>query len=317
MDFRHFKKKLFLSLIVGMMVFAGLSMYSDFNHLIGVFVHFNYRYLPVILLLAPMNYVLRYIKWTYYLNLIDARVPSKDRFLIFISGLCMTVTPGKIGELLKSYLLKERAGIPISSTAPLVMGERFTDGISMLLLAGIGALSYDYGRKVLGIVLLAMVAFIVFVQSPPLVHSVLNLLKRIKGIAPFGAAIENFYEKIYMLLRWRPLLFAMVIGVVSWFFEGLVIYFTVKAMGMDFPLLASIFTVSFSSIIGALSMMPGGLFAAEGSILGLLMMMKLPREMAVAATMITRFSTLWLGVLIGILGLLAVQGTLWKAEEIR
>lgn len=315
MDLNKLKKGLLFSLVVGILVFAGLSIYSDIDKLIQVFSHFNYRYLPIILLLAPMNYVLRYVKWSYYLHLIDAKVRTKDSFLIFISGLCMTVTPGKIGELLKSYLLKEKANIPISSTAPLVMGERLTDGISMLLLASIGTLSYNYGKGILSFVLLGMMAFILFVQSPRLVHYVLGILKKLSFVNRFGASIENFYDKTYIILKWKPLLFAIGIGIVSWFFEGVVIYFTVKAMGIEFPLLASIFTVSFSSIVGAVSMMPGGLFAAEGSILGLLMMMKLPKDIAVATTIITRFSTLWLGVAVGLIGLVMVQKTVFESKD--
>lgn len=307
MDFRKLKKNIFIGIIIGIIVFAGVSIYSDFNQLIEVFTSFNYRYIPLILILAPLNYCFRFVKWSYYLKQIDVYVPLKDNFLIFLSGLSMTITPGKVGELLKSYLLKERTNVPISSSAPLIMAERLTDGISMLILASVGALSYNYGKGVLLFVLLGMICFVIIVQSPKIIHKFINIINKISFMKRFAAAIDNFYDKTYVVLKLKPLIFAMTIGVVSWFFEGLVIYFTVKAMGIEFPLLASIFTVSFSSIVGAVSMMPGGLFAAEGSILGLLMMMGLTKDIAAATTIITRFSTLWLGVVIGIIGLMMVQ----------
>lgn len=307
MDFKKLKRNIFIGFMIGLIAFVAISLYSDFNRLVAVFSAFDYRYVPLILLLAPLNYCFRFMKWSYYLRQIDVHIPFKDNLLIFLSGLSMTITPAKVGELLKSYLLKEKAGIPISSTAPLVMAERLTDGISMLLLAGVGALSYDYGKGVLLFVLLGMICFIAIVQSPDIVHGLLNRINRISFMKRFGASLENFYDKTYMVLRLKPLLSAISIGVVSWFFEGLVIFLAVRAMGVDFPLLASVFTVAFSSIVGAVSMMPGGLFAAEGSILGLLVMMGLGRDMAAAATIITRFSTLWLGVVIGIVGLILVQ----------
>ena len=312
MDFKKLKRNIFIGFIIGLVSFVGLSIYSDFNRLIEVFSTFDYRYIPLILILAPLNYCFRFLKWSYYLKQIDVHIPFKDNLLIFLSGLSMTITPGKVGELLKSYLLKERANIPISSTAPLVMAERLTDGISMLILASVGALSYNYGKGVLLFVLLGMLCFIIIVQSPKVVHGLLTRLNKISLMKPFGSSIENFYDKTYIVLKLKPLLFAISIGVVSWFFEGLVIYLTVKAMGVQFPLLASIFTVAFSSIVGAVSMMPGGLFVAEGSILGLLVMMRLPRDIAAATTIITRFSTLWLGVVIGIVGLMITQRIMYK-----
>ncbi|QEK13254.1 flippase-like domain-containing protein [Crassaminicella thermophila] len=317
MDFYKIKKGLFISLIIGIIVFAGLSIYSDINDLINVFVAFKYHYIPLILLLAPLNYFFRYIKWTYYLNLINVKINKKDNLFIFLSGLCMTITPGKLGELLKSYLLKEKANVPISSTAPLVMGERLTDGISMLILASIGSLAYNYGRKILIFVLLGMLLFIIVVQSPKIMYSVLRFLNRIPFLRRFGPAIKNFYDNAYIILKLKPLLFAISIGVVSWFFEGLVIYLTGKALEANISLLASVFTVSFSSIVGAISMMPGGLFATEGSIMGLLLMMGLNKDMAVATTIITRFSTLWLGVCIGLFGLAKTSRSIEKRYKMR
>ncbi|SHJ98965.1 conserved hypothetical protein [Geosporobacter subterraneus DSM 17957] len=306
MDYSKLKKNLFISLVIGIVVFAGLSIYSDANSLIEVFAGFDYRYLPFILILAPLNYLFRFVKWSYYLHLIDAKVDKKESFYIFISGLCMTVTPGKVGEFFKSYLLKDRAGIPVSSTAPLVMGERLTDGISMLILASLGTIAFNYGKAALVLVLIGMVGFVAVVQSPSLVHRLLWRLEKIPFLTRFGKAMENFYDKTYIIFQLKPLLFAIGIGTVSWFFEGLVIYLTVKAMGIELSLLASVFVVSFSTIVGAVSMMPGGLFAAEGSIVGLLVMMDLPKDVAVATTIITRFSTLWLGVGIGLLGLVKI-----------
>ena len=55
-DFKRLKKSMFISVIIAMLLFAGLSIYSDINQLRRVFVTFNYRYIPIILLLAPLNY---------------------------------------------------------------------------------------------------------------------------------------------------------------------------------------------------------------------------------------------------------------------
>ena len=68
-------------------------------------------------------------------------MPLFDSLLLFLSGFALTVTPGKVGEVLKSYLLRESFGQPIARTAPIVLAERLTDLIGLLLLTLLGGVS--------------------------------------------------------------------------------------------------------------------------------------------------------------------------------
>lgn len=317
MDFKNLKKKIFMSLVIGILIFAGLSIYSDVDKLGMVLTTFDYRYAPFILILAPLNYFFRYIKWNYYLKHIGVKVDRWSNILIFVSGLAMTVTPGKVGEFLKAYLIKEKNGEPISKTAPLVMAERLTDGISMLILASCGVMAYDYGKGILFVTIGCMMAFIGIVQSPKTVYMLMDMMGKVPFVKKHAKSIKEFYSNTYLLFKVKPLLFAVSIGVVSWFFEGLVIFLALKAMNTEVSLLASVFIVSFSSIVGAISMLPGGLFAAEGSIVGLLLFIGISKDVATATTIVTRFSTLWLGVFLGIIALILVQKRLFIEEDIK
>lgn len=307
MDFNQLKKKLFISLALGLTIFVALGIYSDFNKLFSSFLRFNIVYLPAILMLAPMNYLLRYVKWNYYLKLLNIKIDKKDNLKIFTSGLSMTITPGKLGEFMKSYLIKELEGIPMSVTSPLIVIERLTDGISMIVLASVGALKYKYGLVIL-VASIAMVAiFIASIRFKAIANFIIRVLKKLPLMTKLGDQIDAFYKSSYELLTVQSIIVSVFIGIVSWSFEGVVIYLTLKGFGTPISMLSAIFTVSFASIAGALSMLPGGLFVAEGSIMGLLIMIGVSKEVASAATIVTRFSTLWLGVAIGIVGLIFVQ----------
>jgi len=312
LDFSQIRKKLFISLILGIIVFVILGIYSDFNKIVESLKNFDFRYLPLILMLAPLNYFFRYIKWNYYLRLLNIKINTADNVKIFIAGLGMTVTPGKVGEFLKAYLIKEINGTPASKTSPLVLVERVTDGISMILLASVGALKFKYGLGVLAASLIFTALFIAFIRFRTFAMWMIGFLKKMPILKRIGEQIDAFYESSYELLSMRSILISVIIGLISWSFEGIIIYLTMLAFGFPISVLSSIFTVSFATIVGAISMLPGGLFAAEGSIMGLLVMMKVPKEIASAATIITRFSTLWLGVAIGIIGLIAVQRRLGR-----
>lgn len=307
MDFNKLKKNAIIFTIIGVAVLAIISIYVDFKELLHAFKEFNLLFLPIIIILAPLNYVLRYIKWTFYLRLIGIKINFFDNLLIFLSGFGMTITPGKLGELIKSYVIKNRYNIPISKTAPLIFVERITDAISMLILSCIGLIGFTYGVEIIISFLLLTLIGIIVVQNKKLCTAILKYIGKIKFLRTKSEQIHQFYESTFILFKWKNLAIAILIGVVSWGFEGLVVYFALNAMGYSIPILASVFIVSFSTIVGTISIMPGGLVVAEGSILGFLIFLNIPSYVAGGVTVITRFSTLWLGVIIGITAILIIN----------
>jgi len=64
----------------------------------------------------------------------------------------------------------------------------------------------------------------------------------------------------------------------------------------------AVFVLAFSTVIGAVSALPGGLGAAEASIAGMLtLLLTLGADTAAAATLLIRFATLWFGVVLGLI----------------
>src|SRR5436853_3508952 len=128
---------------------TAIALYADLPHLFLALAHFRWEFLPLILGLTLFNYFWRFIKWQYYLGRLKVQIHWQRSLLIFISGLSMAITPGKVGELLKSYLLKRSTGEAISRTSPIIVAERLSDGIGMLLLASTGLALYRFGWELL------------------------------------------------------------------------------------------------------------------------------------------------------------------------
>jgi len=289
---------------MGVIIIALFSFFIDLRQLNEILRNFNYYLLPIIIFLAPLNYFFRFCKWHFYLKLIGVNLIIRESLVIFFSGLSMTITPGKLGELLKSYMLKNKYAVSMSVTAPLVFTERLTDAISLLILSCIGLLVLPYGVIALIVLASFMIIGVILIQRRNLCLHLIQLLSKLPVFKEKVQYLYDFYNSTYILFKWDNLLFAVTIGVVSWAFEGFVAYFSLLAMGYHIHPLASIFVVSFSSIVGALSLLPGGLITTEGSIMGLLLLMKYPKTVAAGVTIITRMSTLWLGVGVGFLFLL-------------
>ncbi len=308
------RTKVLFSLAFGVAVIAGISFYADLPSLLQAFRLFPWVLLPAILGLTLLNYSLRFVKWDYYLHCLGLGVPRLVSLRIFVAGLSMAITPGKVGELLKSYLVKRYNGTPISRTAPVIMAERLTDGLAMLVLAAGGLALYGIGWQGLLAILLAAVALIGVIQYRPLALKLLGWGERLPVVRRFALGLHEFYESAYVLLSFRPLLLAVAIGLVSWSGECVAFYLVLVGLGLPGTLtllIQAAFILATSTLIGSVTGLPGGLGSADLSMLGLIVaLVTRNTTIAGAATLLIRFCTLWFGVSIGVVGLLIFRRSL-------
>lgn len=302
--------KILISALVGLAVIIVLGLASDLGQVAQSFGQFGWATLPAILGFTVLNYALRWLKWDYYLRRMGMGqgVGYGASALLFTSGMVMAVTPGKVGEVLKSYLLKQINGTPISASAPIVLAERVTDGLAMLLLMGFGLTLYPPARPLFYLLLVVTIVGLLMLQSLRLMERVLGLAARL----PFGGRLAPrllmAYQSSRQLLSWRILLVSTVISLVSWFGECVAMYYVLRGLGVpaSFLLLQqATFVFAASTLFGLVSFLPGGLGVSEGSsALMLQRLIPLAAGPATTATIIIRFCTLWFGVTLGALALL-------------
>jgi glycosyltransferase 2 family protein len=311
---RNIGRKVALSAILGALVFAALSLFTDIRAVGDSLAGFGWTALWLILGWTIFNYVLRWLKWDYYLRKLGMGdgVSYTDSGLLFTSGMIMAVTPGKIGEVFKSYLLKRVNGTPISASAPIVMAERLTDGLGMLLLMAVGLNLYPPARPLFWLLLALGVIGIAALQYRPAALWLLDRVDRVPGLKRAGPAARAFYESTFALLSWRLLLVSTILSIVSWGGECIAFYYVLTGFGIEPSfdlLLIATFVFAASTLFGLVSFLPGGLGTSEASSVALLVAlipaMALP--VATAATIMIRFCTLWFGVSLGVLALLIFE----------
>lgn len=303
-------RKFLWSLLLAFLVYIALILYGDWQALRATLSGFPWAWLPAILGLTLVNYGGRLIKWHWYLRLVGVEISFADSARIFGVGFLMVLTPGKVGEFLKSVMVRNVTGTPITVTAPVVLAERMTDGLAMLILSGVGLFAFadPAARLAAGLALLGIVGVIVVVQIRPLALWMLHTGERLPVMRRFAGSLVQLYESSYILFRPRNLLVAVGIGVISWLGEGLAYFLVVWGMGAEgsaSAALIAVFIFSISSIIGAVVATPGGLGGTEGSLVALSeQLLGLARTPASAAALLIRFATLWFGVLLGVISLL-------------
>jgi len=87
----------------------------------------------------------------------------------------------------------------------------------------------------------------------------------------------------------------------GWLAEGAALFLLLRHFGADVTFLNAVFVFSFSIIVGAISMLPGGLGSTEATIVILLKALGVDLDTALAATAIIRITTFWFAVAIGVL----------------
>lgn len=305
--FQNIRNKVFISIAIAAIIYLGFTIYADYEKVLLSFAKFNWLLLPVLLVLSLGNYVTRFVKWEYYIKKIEVKLHKIDSFSIFMSGLVMSVTPGKMGELLKSYLVKQVNGTSISKTAPIVFAERATDFLSLTIMALIGAYYFNYGKNIALIIGAFLIVGIIIISNKTIFDKLMIIFSKIKFISKHINKIQTAFDSSSKLLALTPLVSMTALSIISWGFECFGYYLIIKSFYSDINIFWSFFSYSFSTIVGALSMLPGGLGVTEGSLTLMLVHQGLKESDAFAATFITRAVTLWFAVLVGIISVLFYQ----------
>ena len=302
------KKNFILALVLGLAVYLVLAIVSGLEDLRDALSGFDFFLIPAILGLVSLSYAVRFVRWTYYLRLLKVRVPLRANAAIFAAGLSMTISPGKLGEVLKSVFIKDVAGTPVARTAPAVVAERATDGTGMVLWGLLGALAFSFGPWLLLLFLALTGVGIAVLRSRRLSLLAEKALRKLPLLDRLAPHVGDFHGASNELLAFRPLVVASGISFLGWGLECAAVYLCALGVGAEEPFLVVVFVFAVSSLAGAASMLPGGIGAAEAGMAGMFTAVAgLSGGLAVALTFIVRLTTLWFATLLGVAGLLLVR----------
>lgn len=319
-----FRRRALIGTIAAAVIFVTvLTLAGDVDGVGNALRAFDWKIAPLVLGLTLWNYAWRFVKWRRYLRALD--VPSSGLsldLLIYISGYSMSVTPGKVGELIRAVFIKRLTGVPVNRVSAAVVAERITDALAMLILALIGLLEYNYGRPFVALAVVGFGVGVYLLQRPALLHRILDRATHFSSLQRAVFHGRAFLDATGVLFTPKLLLQAIGLGMISWTAECLAFFFVLYGLGMSATwalFLSATFILAVSSIAGGVSLLPGGLGVTDATVAGMLVLLvddpSMTRAMAAAATLIIRFATLWFAVLIGAVALAIVQRMLKSQVE--
>ena len=289
---------LFVLMIGGL---ASLALATGWEETIEQIKSLSTWQILVLLALSLVNYVFRALRWHLFARRLGLPTSLSQNMRHFIGGFAMSITPGRIGELVRMRWLKRETGWSFERTAPLALIDRASDLIAMaLILVMAVTLSAASFAQTTPVVLIALIVAFTATR-PALVSGLATVAYRICGIWPrifarlrrASTSLEKFSKPTVMGL-------ASVLGLIGWLAEAFAFFVLLSWMGADIGLWTSVAIFVFATLVGGLIGSPGGIGGAEGAMIGLLLLEGVPMEVSVPATLIIRITTLWFAIGIGL-----------------
>ncbi|QLK27612.1 flippase-like domain-containing protein [Natrinema zhouii] len=300
---------IWLTALLSVVVFLGLAAYANVGDVTSALATLNWGTFAAVIGLTTVGYGFRFAKWHYYLRRLEVEIPLEASAVTFFSGLMMVVTPGKAGEVWKAWFLREERGVPVSKTTSVVGAERVTDLIALSAMAALGLLVYSRSSLPVVIVLGAIAAGIGLLQWRRASLTILGRLESVPVVGDYATELERFYESAYQLFQFRPLVVSTLCSLAAWGLEGVALWLVLEGFGLETSVVIGLFVFGLGSVVGAVSMLPGGLAAAEASMVGVLLTFGYPEAVAAAATIVIRVGTLWYAAALGTAVFLTYKAT--------
>ena len=296
-----------LSVAGAIVVLAALLWFGDVGSVVDALVRLPLDRLVLALALVTVAYGLRFLKWHLLVLRLGLVVGPRRSLQVFLSGLMMSVTPAKVGELWKSVLLAQD-GIPVARSLPAVVVERLVDFVAIALLAALG-ISLVWGLWwVFPIALLGALALAVVLRWRALWTRLVVWLGRRRRLERPARFLGLVADGAHVILAPRTLVPALLLGLSAWGLEGLALWAILEGLGADASWAISIAAFCAGTLAGVVSLLPGGLGTTEAGMVGLLVARGVAQDIAVAATLLARACTLGYGALVG-----ALSSLLWPA----
>tara|TARA_Y100001936_G_scaffold20267_1_gene17375 strand:- start:35104 stop:36027 length:924 start_codon:yes stop_codon:yes gene_type:complete len=297
-------RKIILIIIATIIVYAIFLLVTDINKLIDKIINFNIFYAPFIVGLVICSWMIVYYRWHLMLKLLGINIPHRSNFQIFLIGTSLGITPGKMGELFKSQILKDKYDIPRTKTAPIFLLEKFLDLSSALVISSIGIIFFPEMTYLIVGGLFLVFLFIKIFSSKNLFQKFIHFIEKIKFFKKYSESISSSQEIFSDIIRKKEVIIFGLLSIVYWIVIGSAAYLILLGLGFEaLSILNIISSYSISLVIGALSLIPGGIGVAEASLVGLLTLQNIEFSDAVVAVVLIRLFTLWFSTISGFITL--------------
>lgn len=264
--------------------------------------------LPVAMAISLLSYFFRYCRWHWLLSRAGSPTAIGPGFLAYISGFALTATPGKIGELLRIRYFS-RLGVRHQLIISAFIYERTFDLIVVLLIALLAAVQLGAFPLISSFVLLVITTVFLFYKNPSWLGFIAVRLRayHFRKLSKLVKALRDGLHGIHIWVNPVDISISFALGLIAWLLASYAFVWLLSNLDLNLPLLSAIAIYPISMLIGAASMLPGGVGSTEAAIVALLAMLDMPVIIATVAAIGIRISSLWFSIFCGLIAMLILE----------
>jgi len=318
--------KIVIIIIAIVAFYAIFLIYSDLNLVKDRLGEFKIEFLPQIIGLVVLGWLVIFYRWILLLKHSDIEIPITQNFSIFMAGFALSIIPGKVGELIKSQLLKTKYNISRAKTGPIIILEQLYNliGIVTISCIGLGLMLifnidfFEISNYVIVGAAIVLISILVILNSRKTFEKIFLKVAKFKFISKYELSFETSYDILKNSLRGKLLFQSVILSALFWIIEAIIVYSVLLAFDIELLEFTTIVATYTSSILlGVVSFLPMGIGVTEGSLAGFFTLQGIDISLALTIVVFIRIFTRWIGVGLGFLLLKLTGGLSSDSESIK
>jgi uncharacterized protein (TIRG00374 family) len=209
-------------------------------------------------LVLTLGYVIRAIRWRYLLSPLGSVSLGVALHSTMIGFAVNAILPGRVGELLRPYLLARQERLSASAVVATVLVERVLDLVAILVIFGLSVVIFDpgfvganesiiagisTGASVAAGIALLMLGFASIAASGPIFMD--RWMRWL--VTPFPPRVSEsviqasrrFLEGFAVMRQIRPLIFSMTWSIALWISISLSLWLVTAAFNIEMPVVGA------------------------------------------------------------------------------
>ncbi|MGA8017102.1 MAG: lysylphosphatidylglycerol synthase transmembrane domain-containing protein [Candidatus Dormiibacterota bacterium] len=268
---------------------------SAFGHAIT---HFRWALIPAIVAVSLGYYVVQGIRWYFLLVEVGIRLPMRDVVLINLAGQATALLP--LGELTRAVLVAQASGADFGAAVAAETVQELIYTLLLILFAVPALVAVPHALGGVVAILIVIAAIFVGMSWCPAYRWLRAAVAHTPLLKRLLHEVDELHNDLVVLVRrpstfvwsWLSALQAAAMITALWLVTE-----AVAPGQLSWKSAALVYAVS--NVAGLLSLIPGGIGAYEGSVIGLLVGFGLNPGVAAAVAVVQRLASQGLGTLVG------------------
>jgi 2-polyprenyl-3-methyl-5-hydroxy-6-metoxy-1,4-benzoquinol methylase/uncharacterized membrane protein YbhN (UPF0104 family) len=247
---------------------------------------------------------LRALRWVFLLRRAGVRIPIRDAYIGYFSGLSLLLVPFLVGEILvRAFVQRARSRVPLAATCVVNVWERWLDLVALAAVAVLAAPS-AWSATAWGLAVpIAIAGFVRPIRDAALTVVVwLGHMGARRVAGPGGRAGADGQvarADVARLTEHRAWLTALVVSLAAWALPALGLWGLASSWHAGFTLRAAEAAYASSALAGGLVLAPGGILMVGGRLLAALTAGGMGEPAAVVTVIAIRLATAGVAVALG------------------